>query len=58
VAPYPLTNSPTTLDWSPRRFGGFNISGTIADAPIVAVFVDPNSNVTGLIDSAASFSDD
>jgi hypothetical protein len=53
---YPLTNYPNGVGLVSEPFNGFNISGSLADAPIVAAFIDPNSNVTGLIDSAVSFS--
>jgi hypothetical protein len=39
-------------------FNGFNISGPVTDAPIVAAFVDSGSTVTGLSDAAVSFAAD
>lgn len=52
---YPAANYPNGVSLVTQPFNGFAISGPSGLSPITAAFVDANSNVTGLIDSAVSF---
>ena len=51
---YPLADYPTGVKMSSVAFNGFTISGPSGLSPILAAFVDPKSNVTGLANSAIS----
>ena len=47
-----------TFNLNTAAFNGFNISGPVADSPIVAAFVDSGSTVTGLTNATVSFAAD
>jgi hypothetical protein len=52
---YPLADYPNAVNMTSAPFNGFTISGPSGLSPILAAFVDPNSNVTGLTNSSISF---
>lgn len=55
---YPIAEFPHGITLTNSSFNGFKIAGPVGDSPILAAFVDPNSTVTGLINSAISFAPD
>jgi hypothetical protein len=55
---YPSAAYPQGVDLVSANFNGFNISGPLADSPIIAAFVDGSSTVTGLTDASVSFAAD
>jgi hypothetical protein len=55
---YPVAQFPQGITLTNSSFNGFTITGPVADSPIFAAFVDPNSTATGLINSTISFAPD
>ena len=51
---YPLADYPAGAKMTSVAFNGFTISGWSSEWSIIAAFVDPNSNVTGLTNSTIS----
>jgi hypothetical protein len=46
------------INLNAAAFNGFNISGPVADSPIVAAFVDSGNRGTGLTNATVSFAAD